>query len=93
MMKRIVLAGALIVVLAACGASSGSAAHEKGPTASWAQLAVSPSLATLAYDPNNPTHDPNRCVQVLSDGTVVYTIIEPGPLGTPSNPEAANEPI
>jgi hypothetical protein len=94
MMKRLVFAAApLIALLAACAASSDSTTREKRPTAPSARPATSPSTATLAYDPNNPTHDPNRCVQVLSDGTVIITIVQPVPPDTPPNPAAANEPI
>jgi hypothetical protein len=92
MITRIGLAFSLTIVLAACGASPGSAAHGKRPSRSSA-LAVEPTTTTPPLDPYNPTHDPHTCVQVLDNGLIVLTVKQPVPSELQPNPAAADEPI
>src|SRR5436190_13970592 len=89
--SALVLVG-LTVALASCSSSTERGAraerHNTQPVASVAITTTSDPLERY-----NPTHDPTKCVRILDDGTVVYTIIEPVPPGTPPNPAAADEPI
>lgn len=92
MITRIGLACSLTIVLAACGRPPGSAAHGQRLARSSA-LAIKPTTTTPPYDPYNPAHDPNTCVQVLDNGLVVLTIKQPVPPEMQPNPAAADEPI
>jgi hypothetical protein len=91
-MKHWAAVATLPILVAACsGSSSTSLGHHA--VRQQTQTTSAPASPVSNLDADNPGHDPNKCVLHLADGTVVYTIIEPIPPGTPANPAAADKPI